>query len=104
MSTQFLEQAFALAIIVGSALSIWKLLTLGLNCESPVVVVLTGSMEPGYYRGDILAVSHWNEPLNVGDTIVYKLRGQEIPIVHRVTVVQQMYPSSNTGKTMTTTS
>ena len=49
---------------------------LGLNCESPVVVVLTGSMEPGYYRGDILAVTHWDEPLLVGDTIVYKLRGQ----------------------------
>lgn len=55
-------------------------------------------MEPGYYRGDILAVTHWNEPLVTGDTIVYKLRGQEIPIVHRVTIVQEMYTCEYLGK------
>lgn len=53
---QFLEQVFSLVIIVGSALALWKTLVLGFNSECPVVVVLTGSMEPGYYRGDILFV------------------------------------------------
>jgi signal peptidase len=33
---------------------LWKGLMLITNCESPVVVVLTGSMEPAYFRGDIL--------------------------------------------------
>ena len=51
-----LEQAFALVIIVGSALALWKCLCIGFHTECPVVVVLTGSMEPGYYRGDILFV------------------------------------------------
>lgn len=51
-----LEQVFALVIIVGSALALWKTLCVGFNTECPVVVVLTGSMEPGYYRGDILFV------------------------------------------------
>lgn len=47
-------------MIVGSALAMWKTLVLCLNTECPAVVVLTGSMEPGYYRGDILVVTHWN--------------------------------------------
>lgn len=46
-------------------------------------------MEPGYYRGDTLLVTHWNETLIPGDVVVYKLAGQEIPIVHRVTIVQE---------------
>ena len=50
---------------------IWKSLMIGLNCESPIVVVLTGSMEPAYQRGDILFVSHWNEPIYNGDVVVY---------------------------------
>jgi signal peptidase len=54
--TQFVEQICALVIIVGSALALWKGLCIGLNTECPVVVVLTGSMEPGYCRGDILFV------------------------------------------------
>jgi signal peptidase len=53
---QFVEQTIALIIIVGSALALWKSLCVSFNTECPVVVVLTGSMEPGYYRGDILFV------------------------------------------------
>jgi signal peptidase len=63
-------------IVVGSALSIWKTLSLSLNTESPIVVVLTESMWPGYTRGDILLVTHWNETLIPGDVVVYKLAGQ----------------------------
>ena len=70
-------------MIVGSALSIWKTLMLITLSESPVVVVLSGSMEPDYYRGDILFLSFWNTPIIVGDVVVYKIRDQEIPIVHR---------------------
>ena len=55
-TTQFVEQTIALIIIVGSALALWKSLCVTFNTECPVVVVLTGSMEPGYYRGDILFV------------------------------------------------
>ena len=52
------------------------------------MVVLTGSMEPGYYRGDMLFVSHWDEPLAAGDVVVYSIRTQAIPIVHRVITTQ----------------
>lgn len=35
-------------------------------------------------------MSHWDEPLIPGDVVVYKLQGQDIPIVHRVSIVQEM--------------
>lgn len=57
-----LIQGVSLGLIVGSALMIWKSLMIMSFCESPVVVVLTGSMEPAYVRGDILFVTWWNEP------------------------------------------
>ncbi|RXH68978.1 hypothetical protein DVH24_031311 [Malus domestica] len=57
---QVLTQAVSLGMIVTSALIIWKALMCVTGSESPVVVVLSGSMEPGFKRG------------------------REIPIVHRV--------------------
>ena len=76
-------QLISLGMIVGSALSIWKTLMILTMSESPVVVVLSGSMEPAYWRGDILFLSFYNTPIEVGDVVVYKIRDQEIPIVHR---------------------
>jgi hypothetical protein len=43
-------QAISLGMIVMSALIIWKRLMCFTGSESPVVVVLTGSMEPGFRR------------------------------------------------------
>ena len=60
-------------MIVGSALMIWKSLMLLTMSESPIVVVLSGSMEPAYWRGDILFLTHWDEPINNGDVVVYKI-------------------------------
>ncbi|KAH9576827.1 hypothetical protein CY35_01G183800 [Sphagnum magellanicum] len=58
-------QAISLGMIVMSALIIWKRLMCFTGSESPVVVVLTGSMEPGFRRG------------------------RDIPIVHRVIMVHE---------------
>ena len=63
---------------------IWNTLKLAMWTESPVVVVLSGSMEPAMQRGDILFL-HKLTPVENGDIIVYSLEGQGIPIVHRVT-------------------
>ena len=42
-------------------------------------------MEPAFYRGDLLfLVNPRNTPYKVGDITVYKVPGEEIPIVHRV--------------------
>ena len=51
----------------------------------PIVVVLTGSMEPTFHRGDLLFLTNYEqEDIRVGDIIVFKVQGRNIPIVHRV--------------------
>lgn len=52
-------QVLNLGCIVFSALMLWKGLMVVTKSESPVVVVLSGSMEPGLLRGDILPLDTW---------------------------------------------
>ena len=81
---QFAHQLLSLALIVCSALMIWKSLIWYTGSESPVVVVLSGSMEPAFYRGDILFLRQDPGPFLIGDIVVFKIQGKDIPIVHRV--------------------
>jgi signal peptidase len=86
--------ALNLAMIVFSALMMWKLLIVGTKSESPVVVVLSGSMEPAFQRGDILFLNNDDAPIRVGEIVVFKIKEREIPIVHRVLKVHE----NNEGK------
>ncbi|CAK7354208.1 unnamed protein product [Dovyalis caffra] len=79
----------ALGIIVSTALIIWKVLMCLTGSESPVVVVLSGSMEPGFKRGDILFLHMGKAPIRTGEIVVYNVEGRPIPIVHRVTEVHK---------------
>lgn len=61
-----------------------------------VVVVLSESMEPGFYRGDILFLYHSSSPIRTGDIVVFNLPhkkrapGEEaVPIVHRAVQVHE---------------
>ena len=65
--------------------------------ESPVVVVLSGSMEPAFQRGDILFLNNQDTPIRVGEVVVFKIKGRDIPIVHRVLEVHEWFepPSSS---------
>lgn len=61
-----------------------------------VVVVLSGSMQPGFYRGDILFLYHSSSPIRTGDIVVFNLPhrtrapGEEdIPIVHRAVQIYE---------------
>ncbi|CAH8642191.1 unnamed protein product [Schistosoma rodhaini] len=82
---QVYYQVLTIAMVVASALMIWKLLVIISYSESPLVVVLSGSMEPAFHRGDVLYLTNYpDEPIRVGDIVVFKIEGREIPIVHRV--------------------
>eukprot|EP00118_Oscarella_pearsei_P025400 m.308123 g.308123 ORF g.308123 m.308123 type:complete len:182 (+) comp43413_c0_seq1:49-594(+) len=82
---QLFYQFLNFGMIVSSALMIWKGLMVVSGSESPIVVVLSGSMEPAFYRGDLLFLTnHKEEPIRVGEIVVFKIEGREIPIVHRV--------------------
>jgi len=82
---QFLYQVLSFGMIVSSALMIWKGLMVMTGSESPIVVVLSGSMEPAFHRGDLLFLTNYQEePVRVGEIVVFKIEGRDIPIVHRV--------------------
>nr|CAG4644314.1 EOG090X0DWF [Lepidurus arcticus] len=81
---QFLYQVLSFGMIVSSALMIWKGLMVATGSESPIVVVLSGSMEPAFHRGDLLFLTNTQEPIRVGEIVVFKIEGRDIPIVHRV--------------------
>ena len=84
-------QLVQLLHVIATSLAAWKGLALVTNTESPIVVVLSGSMEPGFYRGDLLLLTMWNKPIEVGEITVYRVPGTEIPIVHRVIATHDKY-------------
>ncbi|GAA5900549.1 hypothetical protein JCM5296_005279 [Sporobolomyces johnsonii] len=80
-----LTQALNFAMVLSTALMMWKGLSVICNTESPIVVVLSESMEPAIQRGDLLFLTMpRTAPLQHGDITVYKVPGAAIPIVHRV--------------------
>merc|ERR1712228_1021933 len=61
--------------------------------ESPVVVVLSGSMDPTVSRGDILML--WMpEVITHGDIIVFEIKGREVPIIHRA-IEEHRFPNGD---------
>lgn len=83
---------------MSSALMSWKTLVLLSGSESPVVVVLSGSMEPAFYRGDILFLKMGAAPFRTGEVVVYSLRKKDTPIVHRIIQVHDQRPSESRGR------
>ena len=50
----------------------------------------SGSMEPAFQRGDLLFLTNYKEdPIRVGEIVVFKVEGREIPIVHRVLKIHE---------------
>eukprot|EP00239_Pterosperma_sp_CCMP1384_P000789 CAMPEP_0197850588 /NCGR_PEP_ID=MMETSP1438-20131217/15774_1 /TAXON_ID=1461541 /ORGANISM="Pterosperma sp., Strain CCMP1384" /LENGTH=173 /DNA_ID=CAMNT_0043463819 /DNA_START=164 /DNA_END=686 /DNA_ORIENTATION=- len=90
-----LDEGVSLGLIVTSALIIWKTLMLGTGSESPVVVVLSGSMQPAFYRGDILFLYLGDAPIRMGEIVVFNVEGRDIPIVHRVIKVHERHKTGH---------
>ncbi len=114
-------QTLNLAMIVFSALMMWKGLMVVTQSDSPVVVVLrcasesaprppmappltpapaprfSGSMEPAFQRGDILFLTNYEDPISVGEIVVFKIAGRDIPIVHRVLKVHERMVAGAAG-------
>lgn len=60
-----------------------------MNAKYTVVMshsrIHSGSMEPAFYRGDLLFLTNpAGQRYTTGDITVYKVPGADIPIVHRV--------------------
>ncbi|PSK55992.1 signal peptidase complex catalytic subunit sec11 [Elsinoe australis] len=81
---QFAAQVLNFALVLSTAFMLWKGLSVFTNSSSPIVVVLSGSMEPAFQRGDLLFLWNRGTDTQVGEIVVYNVRGKDIPIVHRV--------------------
>ncbi|KAK1272579.1 hypothetical protein QJS04_geneDACA020623 [Acorus gramineus] len=86
---QLLSQAITVGLIMSTALMIWKGLVCVSGSDSPAVVVLSESMEPGFQRGDMLFLRMTKEPIRAGEIVVYNVDGRPIPIVHRVIKIHE---------------
>jgi signal peptidase len=87
---QYITQIVQLGLVVCSALAIWKSLMIVTLSESPIVVVLSGSMETTMFRGDLLFLTNYaTDPIRVGEITVYQIPGKPVPIVHRALKVHE---------------
>ncbi|KAF2150932.1 signal peptidase complex catalytic subunit SEC11 [Myriangium duriaei CBS 260.36] len=80
---QVARHVLNLCLLGASPYMLYKSFSVALNTSEPIVVVLSGSMEPAFRRGDLLVLNNWKAP-EVGSIVVYKVKDKEIPIVHRV--------------------
>ncbi|KAL9077415.1 MAG: hypothetical protein Q9161_000260 [Pseudevernia consocians] len=81
---QLLTQLLNFALVLSTAFMLWKGLSVATDSPSPIVVVLSGSMEPAFQRGDLLFLWNRGQDTQVGEIVVYNVKGKDIPIVHRV--------------------
>ncbi|KAJ6004848.1 Signal peptidase I [Penicillium herquei] len=81
---QTIGQVLNFALVLSTAFMLWKGLSIFSASSSPIVVVLSGSMEPAFQRGDLLFLWNRSPRAEVGEVVVYNVRGKDIPIVHRV--------------------
>ncbi|CCE65553.1 hypothetical protein TPHA_0L02010 [Tetrapisispora phaffii CBS 4417] len=96
--TRFLNVCF----ILSSTFMVWKGLSVVTDSHSPIVVVISGSMEPAFQRGDVLFLWNRNELNKVGDIVVYEQNSKSIPIVHRVLREHHSQSSSNSKQLLLT--
>ncbi len=93
---QLAHQVLSLLLVLCSAVMIWKGLVVMSGSDTPVVVVLSGSMEPAIWRGDILFL--WqdrSQPYEIGEIVVYQIKHRPIPIIHRII---EVHTDAKTGK------
>lgn len=81
---QSLTQILNFGLVLSTAFMLWKTLSVITDSPSPIVVVLSGSMEPAFQRGDLLFLWNRDTRAEVGEVVVYNVKGKDIPIVHRV--------------------
>ena len=81
---QSASQILNFCLVLSTAFMLWKTLSVITNSPSPIVVVLSGSMEPAFQRGDLLFLWNRDKRAEVGEIVVYNVKGKDIPIVHRV--------------------
>lgn len=96
-------------VILASVLIVFMIhygLKFVLHTDQPLVIVVSGSMEPVFYRGDVVLLKGIDEnnidEIKVGDVVVYTRPGYEYPIIHRVRGIEEVKLGNKTEKCFVT--
>jgi signal peptidase len=66
------------------------IIIIGIVVAQHMNVVVSGSMEPVLYRGDIVIIDTNPSTVQVGDIVVYKATWFNEPVIHRVKEIRQL--------------
>jgi signal peptidase I len=77
-------------IVFGFAVAYFLYISLGFifNTNTPIVAVVSCSMVPNFYPGDLIVVWGRGE-IKVNDIIVYDVATSKYPIIHRVIAINE---------------
>ncbi|XP_048251701.1 signal peptidase complex catalytic subunit SEC11C-like [Haliotis rufescens] len=80
-----------LLLLMLTPVMLWKGLMVWTDCDTPILIVASGDLYPSFLaRGDLLFLTNYKEePIRVGEIVVFKVEGRDIPIVHRVLKVHE---------------
>ncbi len=73
-------------LVLGFIIAYGFNVTLGyaLQTDTPVVAVFSDSMDPTFYKGDMIIVSGRDPDVKVGDIIIFDVPDRSYPIIHRI--------------------
>lgn len=84
------ETAVFFVISIVLVLALHNGLKIALHTDAPLVIVVSGSMEPVFYRGDVVLLKGVNpEEIRIGDVVVYERPYTKYPIIHRVRKIKE---------------
>lgn len=89
-------KALKILLVPATIYMVWKTASMVSDSRYPIVVVVSGSMEPAFSRGDLLLLSNRKHIIEAGDIPVCWFPGNSLPMVHRaISVTYTANPSDN---------
>ena len=92
---RLLAETLPVVWIIATLFMVWKGLCTLTNSEHPVLVVSSGSMEPAFYRGDLILLWNRQKQVRTGDIPVVWFPGRPLPMVHRAIKVSHQVLSED---------
>ncbi|KAF1998683.1 signal peptidase I [Amniculicola lignicola CBS 123094] len=80
---RLLSEVLTIAWVLATCYLLWASLRYVTDSKHPVLVVSSESMEPAFYRGDVIFLSNCQQKIHVGDIPVVWFQNRSLPMVHR---------------------
>src|SRR4051812_36167434 len=78
-----LYRVFPTARVIATVFVLWACLRIITDSRCPIMVVSSASMEPTFYRGDVIILWNRQKSISTGDIPVVWFTGRPLPMVHR---------------------